>query len=109
MAVNTSKIEPLPHQVTAVYEEMLPRQPLRFLLADDPGDDYGRALHKGAHDQRRFDLMPDSCTWKTGRTMAGRTVPKLNLPFDILNGKSSRTGNFFNEMSHKTLEQLDSR
>ena len=37
MAVNTSKIEPLPHQVTAVYEEMLPRQPLRFLLADDPG------------------------------------------------------------------------
>ena len=28
---------PLPHQITAVYEEMLPRQPLRFLLADDPG------------------------------------------------------------------------
>jgi hypothetical protein len=27
----------LPHQITAVYEEMLPRQPLRFLLADDPG------------------------------------------------------------------------
>jgi hypothetical protein len=28
---------PLPHQITAVYEAMLPRQPLRFLLADDPG------------------------------------------------------------------------
>ena len=26
-----------PHQITAVYGEMLPRQPLRFLLADDPG------------------------------------------------------------------------
>ena len=26
-----------PHQITAVYEAMLPRQPLRFLLADDPG------------------------------------------------------------------------
>jgi len=25
------------HQITAVYEEMLPRQPLRYLLADDPG------------------------------------------------------------------------
>jgi superfamily II DNA or RNA helicase len=37
MAVHTSKIEPLPHQITAVYDEMLPRQPLRFLLADDPG------------------------------------------------------------------------
>lgn len=37
LAVNTSNIEPLPHQITAVYEEMLQRQPLRFLLADDPG------------------------------------------------------------------------
>ncbi len=37
LAVNTALIEPLPHQITAVYGEMLPRQPLRFLLADDPG------------------------------------------------------------------------
>jgi len=37
LAVHTSNIEPLPHQITAVYESMLPRQPLRFLLADDPG------------------------------------------------------------------------
>src|SRR6202030_1581859 len=37
MAVHISPIEPLPHQITAVYGEMLPRQPLRFLLADDPG------------------------------------------------------------------------
>ncbi len=37
LAVHTSLIEPLPHQITAVYEEMLTRQPLRYLLADDPG------------------------------------------------------------------------
>ena len=37
VAVHASRIEPLPHQITAVYGEMLPRQPLRFLLADDPG------------------------------------------------------------------------
>jgi hypothetical protein len=37
LAVHTSLIEPLPHQITAVYEVMLPRQPLCFLLADDPG------------------------------------------------------------------------
>jgi hypothetical protein len=37
LAVPTSIVEPLPHQITAVYESMLPRQPLRFLLADDPG------------------------------------------------------------------------
>ena len=36
-AVHTSDIEPLPHQIVAVYDEMLGRQPLRFLLADDPG------------------------------------------------------------------------
>ncbi len=36
MAVHTSNVDPLPHQITAVYESMLPRQPLRFVLADDP-------------------------------------------------------------------------
>jgi hypothetical protein len=36
LALSTSLIESLPHQITAVYGEMLPRQPLRFLLADDP-------------------------------------------------------------------------
>ena len=37
MAVHTSNVEPLPHQISAVYEYMLPRQPLRYVLADDPG------------------------------------------------------------------------
>ena len=37
MAVHTSSVEPLPHQIAAVYESMLPRQPLRYVLADDPG------------------------------------------------------------------------
>ena len=35
--VNSSDVDPLPHQIRAVYEELLPRIPLRFLLADDPG------------------------------------------------------------------------
>ena len=51
LAVHTSLVEPLPHQVTAVYEAMLPRQPLRFLLADDPGagkNHHGRPVHQGA-------------------------------------------------------------
>jgi SNF2 family DNA or RNA helicase len=37
LAVHTSLVDPVPHQITAVYETMLMRQPLRFLLADDPG------------------------------------------------------------------------
>ncbi len=35
--MTTASVEALPHQITAVHEEMLPRMPLRFLLADDPG------------------------------------------------------------------------
>lgn len=34
---SSSDLQPLPHQIHAVYGELLPRTPLRFLLADDPG------------------------------------------------------------------------
>ena len=44
LAIHTSRIDALPHQITAVYGEMLPRQPLRFLLADDPGA--GKRVHQ---------------------------------------------------------------
>jgi SNF2 family DNA or RNA helicase len=37
VTVSSSTIEPLPDQISAVYEHMLSRQPMRFLLADDPG------------------------------------------------------------------------
>ena len=47
MAVHTSNVDPLPHQITAVYESMLPRQPLRFVLADDPGS--GKTIMAGLY------------------------------------------------------------
>ncbi|MCL1985675.1 MAG: SNF2-related protein, partial [Betaproteobacteria bacterium] len=37
LAVHISDVEPLPHQISAVYQEMLKRLPLRYILADDPG------------------------------------------------------------------------
>ncbi|MDR1824471.1 MAG: DEAD/DEAH box helicase, partial [Bifidobacteriaceae bacterium] len=37
VAVNSSDVEPLPHQIRAVYSHLLPQVPLRYLLADDPG------------------------------------------------------------------------
>lgn len=38
LAMNTSKIDPLPHQIEAVYGYVLRQQPtIRFLLAHDPG------------------------------------------------------------------------
>ena len=55
MAIHTSNVEALPHQITAVYESMLPRQPLRFVLADDPGagkNHHGGSLHAGTHHAR---------------------------------------------------------
>ncbi len=36
-AIDTSNIEPYPHQIEAVYNRFLTQKPLRFLLADDPG------------------------------------------------------------------------
>ncbi len=37
LALTTANVEPLPHQVQAVYHHLLRKHPQRFLLADDPG------------------------------------------------------------------------
>jgi SNF2 family DNA or RNA helicase len=58
MAVHTSNVEPLPHQITAVYESMLPRQPLRFVLADDPGA--GKTIMAGLYIQELL-MRADAC------------------------------------------------
>lgn len=67
MAVHASDVEPLPHQITAVYESMLPRQPLRFVLADDPGAGktvmaglFIRELNMRADAQRVLIVAPGS-------------------------------------------------
>ena len=52
MAVHTATVEALPHQITAVYESMLPRQPLRFVLADDPGA--GKTIMAGLYIRELF-------------------------------------------------------
>jgi superfamily II DNA or RNA helicase/predicted nucleotidyltransferase len=103
LAVHTSNLEPLPHQITAVYEEMLPRQPLRFLLADDPGA--GKTIMAGLlikelmvrGDLRRCLIVaPGSLvdSWQDELHL------KLGLEFDIVGREtieSSRGGNPFAE------------
>lgn len=37
LAVNISKVDPLPHQIEAVYGYVLKQPRIRFLIADDPG------------------------------------------------------------------------
>ncbi|MBU4491262.1 MAG: DEAD/DEAH box helicase, partial [Euryarchaeota archaeon] len=37
IAMNTSKVDPLPHQIEAVYGYILKKPRIRFMIADDPG------------------------------------------------------------------------
>jgi hypothetical protein len=81
LAVHTSVVDPLPHQITAVYEAMLPRQPLRFLLADDPGA--GKTIMAGLLIKEliaRGDLQRCLivCPGQPGRAVAGRALPALS-------------------------------
>lgn len=103
IAVNTSSVDPLPHQITAVYETMLNRQPLRFLLADDPGA--GKTIMTGLLVK---ELIIRGDVAKCLIVAPGSLVEqwqdeldeKFNLSFDILTNEgiqSSRTGNWFLE------------
>lgn len=103
LAVHTSMVEPLPHQITAVYEEMLPRQPLRFLLADDPGA--GKTIMAGLFIKElmtRGDLKRCLvvCPGSLAEQWQDELYQRFNLPFSILtneNLESARTGNWFVE------------
>ncbi|MGK7935627.1 MAG: helicase-related protein, partial [Xenococcaceae cyanobacterium] len=104
LAVHTSLVEPLPHQITAVYGDMLPRQPLRFLLADDPGA--GKTIMTGlliSELRIRGDL--NRCLIVCPGSLATQWQDELDrrfhLPFDILTNDrldAARSGNAFTEM-----------
>ena len=104
LAVHTSLIDPLPHQITAVYEEMLPRQPLRFLLADDPGA--GKTIMAGLLIKElmvRGDLVRCLivCPGNLADQWQDELYRRLQLPFKILTNdmlETSITGNAFQEI-----------
>src|SRR5690554_1667982 len=103
VAIDAASIEPLPHQIEVVYEELLPRQPLRFLLADDPGA--GKTIMSGLYIrelvirgdvERCLVVAPGSLVeqWQD------ELWQKFQLPFDILSRdmvEAARTGNPFTE------------
>ena len=103
LAVSTSLVMPLPHQITAVYGEMLTRQPLRFLLADDPGA--GKTIMAGLlikellmrGDLHRCMIV---CPGSLVEQWQDELNAKFGLPFEILTNdklESARTGNWFQE------------
>ncbi|MGB9632167.1 MAG: SNF2-related protein [Chloroflexaceae bacterium] len=87
LAVHTSIVEPLPHQITAVYETMLPRQPLRFLLADDPGA--GKTIMAGLLIKEliaRGDLQRCLivCPGSLAEQWQDELYQRFHLPFELL-------------------------
>ncbi|MDM7997842.1 MAG: helicase-related protein [Acidobacteriota bacterium] len=112
LAVHTSVVEPLPHQITAVYESMLPRQPLRFLLADDPGA--GKTIMAGLLMKEliaRGDLQRCLvvCPGSLAEQWQDELFRRFHLPFEILTNdklESARTGNWFME-TNLAIARLD--
>ncbi|TWI63408.1 SNF2 domain-containing protein [Desulfobotulus alkaliphilus] len=114
MAVHTSSVEPLPHQIAAVYESMLPRQPLRFVLADDPGA--GKTIMAGllirelilrADARRILIVSPGSLSeqWQD------ELREKFGLLFEVFSREKQETcpsGNYFEEQDQLIcrLDQL---
>ena len=112
LAVHTSVVEPLPHQITAVYESMLPRQPLRFLLADDPGA--GKTIMAGLlikeliarEDLQRCLVV---CPGSLAEQWQDELYRRFHLPFEILTNdklEAARTGNWFLE-ANLVIARLD--
>ena len=112
LAVHTSVVDPLPHQITAVYEAMLPRQPLRFLLADDPGA--GKTIMAGLLIKEliaRGDLQRCLivCPGSLAEQWQDELHRRFQLPFEILTNdklEAARTGNWFLE-TNLIIARLD--
>jgi SNF2 family DNA or RNA helicase len=106
MAVHTSNVDPLPHQITAVYEAMLPRQPLRYVLADDPG--VGKTIMTGLYirellmraDARRILVIAPGSLVEQWRD---ELFEKFGLEFCIFSKEleaASPSGNPFDDHDH---------
>lgn len=104
LAVHTSSVEPLPHQISAVYQEMLPKLPLRYVLADDPGA--GKTIMTGLFIKEliaRGDLK--RCLIVSPGSLAEQwqdeLFQKFHLRFEILTNdrmESAASGNIFTEV-----------
>jgi len=90
-AVSVSQVDPLPHQLDAVYKHMLPLPRIRFLLADDPGAGKTimagllmRELMQRQEVTRVLVLCPKALTDQWRREMWER----FREPFTLLTGES---------------------
>ena len=112
LAIHTSLVDPFPHPISAVYGEMLSRQPLRFLLADDPGA--GKTIMAGLlikeliarSDLERCLVVAPGSLVEQWQDELGQ---KFGLEFDILTHdmiETSRSGNPFTDRD-RLIVRLD--
>ena len=103
VAVHTSNVDPLPHQISAVYESMLPKQPLRFVLADDPGA--GKTIMAGLltrelimrGDAKRILIVSPG---SLAEQWQDELLEKFGVTFEIFSREKQEqcaSGNFFDE------------
>lgn len=88
-AINCSIVDPLPHQVEAVYKFLLPQPKIRFLLADDTGA--GKTIMTGlllkemmmrSLVERVLIVTPGGLTKQWQEDEMGA---KFNIPFTLVN------------------------
>lgn len=91
-----SRVVPLPHQRIAVYEHMLPQNPLRFFLADDAGA--GKTIMAGLYIREMINrgrlsrvlvCCPAGLTWNWQRELKYF----FDLEFAVLRGIDFAKGN----------------
>jgi superfamily II DNA or RNA helicase len=106
LAVHTSSLDPLPHQIEAVYGKMLPRHPLRFLLADDPGA--GKTIMAGLYIKElivRGDL--ERCLVVVPGSLVEQWQDELwrrfSLPFELVTRETIETSKSGNPFAEKDL------
>jgi superfamily II DNA or RNA helicase len=101
-AIHSSLVEPLPHQISAVYDRMLKQNPLRFVLADDPGA--GKTIMAGllikellirSDTQRILILVPGALVDQWQEEM----LRKFGIRFETFISQGNGAGNFFNEQN----------
>ena len=102
-AIDTSNIEPYPHQIDAIYNILLNQHPIRYVLADDPGA--GKTIMSGllirelmirSDVKRCLIIAPGSLVGQWQDEMG----EKFSLEFEIFSRASveaSRVGNPFTE------------
>lgn len=110
-AVNCSIVDPLPHQVEAVYKFLLPLPKIRFLLADDTGA--GKTIMAGllikelmmrGLAERILIITPGGLTkqWQEDEMAV-----KFNIPFTLVNRSTFTSDPNVFHTAHRIVTSID--